>query len=300
MKVFVGNRVSDVLELSDRKQWKHIKGTDNPADVVSRGVLDPRKLMEGDWFRGPAFLYTDEDTWTVMEVGELSEEDKEIRQKSIYVSLISAINTINSETIDMKRFSDWTRVKRVAGWVVRFAQNILRRKEDWILDNDLDLEELKTAETMLVKDAQQSSFSSEVETLVAGGDLPDSNKLSSLSPFVDEEGVLRVGGRLRYIPIPSEAQHPVILPRCHEITRLIIEWLHKKNGHVGREHVLSLLLEKYWVMSARVAIKTAIRLCFFCQVRKAKRLLPKMADLPIGRAAVDEPAFSQCGVYLKS
>ena len=213
--------------------------------------------MEGDYYRGPAFLYNDEDTWEVMEVEELSEDDKEIRQKSIYVSLISAIN---NEIVDMKRFSDWTRVKRVAGWVVRFAQNILKEEDKRILEKDLQMEELATAETMLVKDAQQSSFSAEVDTLIAGGELPDSNKLSSLSPFVDGDGVLRVGGRLRYIPIPTEAQHPAILPRCHEITRLIIEWLHKKNGHVGREHMLSLLLEKYWVMSARVAIKTAVRL----------------------------------------
>ena len=99
----MGNRVSDILELSDRKQWKHIKGTENPADVISRGVVDPRKLMEGDYYRGPAFLYNDEDTWEVMEVEELSEDDKEIRQKSIYVSLISAIN---NEIVDMKRFSD--------------------------------------------------------------------------------------------------------------------------------------------------------------------------------------------------
>ena len=68
VKVFVGNRVSDVLELSNRKQWKHIKGSDNPADVVSRGVIDPRKLMDGNYFRGPPFLYTDEDSWVVMEV----------------------------------------------------------------------------------------------------------------------------------------------------------------------------------------------------------------------------------------
>ena len=31
VKVYVGNRVSDILELSDRKQWKHIKGTENPS-----------------------------------------------------------------------------------------------------------------------------------------------------------------------------------------------------------------------------------------------------------------------------
>ena len=229
------------------------------------------------------------------DVGELDDEDKEIKHKSIYVALVSALQ---SETLDITRFSDWTKVKRVAGWIVRFAQNLLKEKGRRVDDPDLQLEELATAEQILVKDAQQTSFPAEVDILKEGGELPDSNKLSSLSPYLDDDGVLRVGGRLNYIPIPLEARHPAILPRCHDITRLIIEWLHKKNGHVGCEHVLSLLLQKYWVMSARTAIKTALRLCFFCKVRRAQRLVPRMADLPEGRAAVNKPAFDQCGVDL--
>ena len=55
-KVFVANRVHEIVELTDVEQWRHIKGTMNPADVLSRGVIDPRKLLEGDWFSGPQFL----------------------------------------------------------------------------------------------------------------------------------------------------------------------------------------------------------------------------------------------------
>ena len=99
------------------------------------------------------------------------------------------------------------------------------------------MEELILGEKVLVRDAQQS-FDDEKGLIEAGKELPDSSKLLCLSPYIDEDKILRVGGRLRYIPIPAEAKHPVILPRDHGVTRLLIEWLHSKNGHIGREHVL--------------------------------------------------------------
>ena len=62
--------------------------------------------------------------------------------------------------------------------------------------------------------------------------------------------------------------------------------------------MLSLLREEYWVTGARPAIKTVIRHCFFCNARRAIRHFPLMANLPPGRAAFDEPPFSNCGVDL--
>ena len=41
-----------------------------------------------------------------------------------------------------------------------------------------------------------------------------------------------------------------------------------------------------------------IHKCFFCRVRRAKRMFPFMADLPHCRAAINEPPFCQCGVDL--
>ena len=181
--------------------------------------------------------------------------------------------------------------------MVRWFQNTRREKGQRSGQQELSVEELIAGEKVLVRDAQQS-FDDEKRLINAGKELPNSSKLLSLSPYNDEDKILRVGGRLRYIPIPAEAKHPAILPRDHDVTRLLIEWLHSKNGHVGREHVLTLLKEKYWVLSARVAINTCLRLCFFCRVRRAKRQLPKMADLPLGRAAINEPPFTHCGCDL--
>ena len=37
-KVFVGKRVSEILELTLPKAWRHVAGKDNPADCATRGL----------------------------------------------------------------------------------------------------------------------------------------------------------------------------------------------------------------------------------------------------------------------
>ena len=56
LKVFVANRVSEILETSDADQWSHVPGNINPADLLTRGVSDPVKLMTNRWFIAPEFL----------------------------------------------------------------------------------------------------------------------------------------------------------------------------------------------------------------------------------------------------
>ena len=103
---------------------------------------------------------------------------------------------------------------------------------------------------------------------------------------------------MKRIAIPVEAKHPIILPRQHRATKLLIEWIHRRSGHVGAEHTFSLSREKYWIMSGRVLVNQVVMQCFFCRVRRAKQQFPYMADLPVCRAAVDQPPFYHCGVDL--
>ena len=91
-------------------------------------------------------------------------------------------------------------------------------------------------------------------------------------------------------------KHPQILPRQHSVTKILVDWTHRKNGHVGPDHVLSQLRERFWIVGARTVINQVLYHCFFCKVRRAKKQYPFMADLPSCRAAIDEPPFSHCGV----
>ena len=48
------------------------------------------------------------------------------------------------------------------------------------------------------------------------------SSLLKLNPFIDEEGLIRVGGRLENSTLPFEVKHPIVLPRSSQVTDLII------------------------------------------------------------------------------
>ena len=103
---------------------------------------------------------------------------------------------------------------------------------------------------------------------------------------------------LKNADIPLDAKHQYILPKHHHVTTLIIRHDHEKNGHIGREHVLSNLRQFCWILKGRYVIKDVIYKCFHYKVRRAKQNPPFMADLPKGRVAVGEAPFTNCGVDL--
>ena len=282
------------MEVSETEQWNHIRGDINPADLLTRGVSDPEKLMSNRWFEGPRFLQEDEENWPKLTVGYLDPKDVAIKGKVMLI----ALGIIETERIDLSRFSNWLRLRRVVAWIIRFAKNCRIPKDERDLSESLEMMEIEAAEQFVIRDVQRSEFSEEIRLIHTGKALPTSSSLASLCPIVDETGLVRVGGRLKKLTISHEMKHPTILPRNHPVTKMLLEWIHRKNGHVGPDHVMSILREKYWVTSVRSTINQIIYRCFFCRVRRTQRQYPMMADLPTCRAAIDESPFTHCGVDL--
>ena len=71
-------------------------------------------------------------------------------------------------------------------------------------------QEIHTAATAVMKLVQQSEFHEELKILKSRKLMKSSSKLLSLSPFLDTERTLRVGGRLRHANISSDSKHPIL------------------------------------------------------------------------------------------
>ena len=298
-KAYVANRQNEILESSASSQWRHIPGKANPADLLTRGVPNPADLLKPTkdgtlWFRGPSFLQEDEDSWPRLSFESLSENDPELKKRTLLV----ALGFIEKRRIDPSRHSTWLHLVRTVAWILRYVSNSRSVPSLRLMDPSLTCTELHIAEVWVVKDAQTSTFQDDIQAIQTGKQLPRSSPLASLSPFLDTAGALCVGGRLKNADLFSRAKYQRILPKEHPVTTLLIRREHVKNGHVGPDHVLSNLRESYWILSGRSAIKATIRRCFFCQVRKAQRKYPMMADLPPGRVAHEEPPFTNTGVDL--
>jgi len=81
----------------------------------------------------------------------------------------------------------------------------------------LTAEELKLAKIAVVEIQQQLDFGHEVRLLQNKRSLDPKSKLQAINPFLDSDGVIRVGGQLQNAMIPYNVKHPIILDRnCKE------------------------------------------------------------------------------------
>ncbi len=110
------------------------------------------------------------------------------------------------------------------------------------------------------------------------------------------DGLLRVGGRLNKAPIKPDAKNPVILPKQSAIVELIIKHYHITLGHSGREHVLAILRDRYWIIHGNSMVRKVLTKCLSCKRRQAKVGEQKMADLPHNRVNPGAPPFTCVGV----
>ncbi|XP_062710724.1 uncharacterized protein LOC115256684 [Aedes albopictus] len=89
--------------------------------------------------------------------------------------------------------------------------------------------ELHAARMQLIRLAQHEGYEEEAKSLAKGNEVHPKSKISSLYPFLDGTGTIRVGGRLQQSSFPFEVKHPAILPKNHRVSRLLVEEL--QGGH---------------------------------------------------------------------
>ena len=124
--------------------------------------------------------------------------------------------------------------------------------------------------------------------------LSKSSSLLKLNPFIDGDGLLRVGGRLRNSDAET-TKHPVVVPKKSGASSLLIRKAHQEVAHCGRCSTLNKLRESgYWVIGAHTAVKSLIYKCRRCRELRGKLGEQKMADLPPERVN-PSPPFTYCG-----
>lgn len=224
-KPFVSARVSEIQNNSDPSQWRHVPGELNVADDVSRGI--PAQRLNGRWKQGPEFLRLPEDEWPQENsTADLNEVEKE-RRKTQAILL-----TGSPEAIDCKKFSNWRKLVRTSAYAFRFIWNLRTRcqakklpenteEQMQVSHGPLAPQELEKAEKYWVKKSQKTLQ-----------DRLKKGELQQLSPFTDENGIIRVGSRVDEALVSYETKHPAMLPRDHWISLLITRHFHQI-GHAG-------------------------------------------------------------------
>ena len=128
----------------------------------------------------------------------------------------------------------------------------------------LSLEEIDEAWITIVTQVQKETFKKELHDLKHNKQVAKNSSLKQLNPYIDNHGVLRVGGRIKKSLELHETKHPAILPADHTITRMIIAHEHLKNLHAGPQNLLHILRQRVWILQARRVIRSVLSKCKNC------------------------------------
>ena len=290
-KQFVGNRVAEIQERSSHSDWCYCPSEDNPADVLTRGVDVENLVLNEKWWLGPVWLRMNSESWPkqiVKSSSEIENADALKEQKGNQVKNF----VVKLELVEQlwSKFSVWSKLQRVFPWCLRFIGNVRGNK---ISTPFLETTELKGSHDFIIKLVQNTSFVKEIDYLVRKKVLKNS-PLLSLCPFLDNSGMLRVGGRLRNANLPQTVKFPLILPKNHPVTRLLVNYYHLKYLHGGVQLINSAIKQTYWIIGAKSLILTEIRKCVTCARFRCEFSKQLMADLPSSRVNPGR-AFLKCG-----
>ncbi|XP_076388980.1 uncharacterized protein LOC143264668 [Megachile rotundata] len=278
LKTFVANRVADIQEKTDAKMWRHIKSEHNPADLISRGIMPAQFQNNTLWLHGPEWLASDQARWPESKVNVVSEVP-ELKKVTCMAS-----STVQSDEI-FTRYSCFAKLTRIVAYCLRFRRRNV---------GPLTVQEMEEARLRVVQLLQSTAFHQDIKDLKTGR-LHSKSKLKSLNPFIDDLGLLRVGGRLQNSDIPFEQKHPILLPKGNHVTELIIRDAYIRNHHAGITSTLHYVRQVYWPIDGKNTTRKVIRRCVKCFRVNPPTTNYVMGNLPAARVTAGRP-FSTCGV----
>ncbi len=150
--------------------------------------------------------------------------------------------------------------------------------------NHLSVEDLSRAEQAIVSHVQQQHFKTDIESLQEKGSVKTSSRISNLDPFLDVDGISKVGGRLSKLAMPVTQQYPTILSKDSHVVKLIMRHIHKNTGHCGRNYMVSKLRQQFNALACKT-----ITNCVFCRRHQGRTREQKMALLSFERITPDLP-----------
>ncbi|XP_058839405.1 uncharacterized protein LOC131694906 [Topomyia yanbarensis] len=294
---FVACRVGEILTSSNETQWRWVPSKLNVADEATKWGKVFCFDDASRWFLGTNFLSLPESHWPSVKY-LIPKTDEELRP--CHLHQIIETNLL----IDFKRFSNFNRLVRTVAFVKRFAERCMKRvPKPW--HSKLTHEEFKDAQTFIWKQAQSDSYPDEMTILLrnrnfsikAKSKIPKSSPLYKLTAFLDEYGVLRIDGRTRTAKwAPVDIKFPIILPKNHTVTHLLVDNYHRQFLHGNAETVVNEIRQQFYIPQLRVLARKLSRRCQWCVIYKAKPATPRMAPLPSARLSPYTRPFSYVGL----
>ncbi|XP_070162518.1 uncharacterized protein [Polyergus mexicanus] len=292
-KTFVANRVTEIQSRLPDTDWRHVPTSDNPADCASRGLVGDELINHAIWWHGPSWLKHPKEDWPPEPVSHPVPHNVEEKVIALNVSELPTHWDLAS------RYSSWPKLLRVTAYLFKFIYACRHCKVDSRANAQpskaINSVYVGLATTFWIKRIQINLFSDEINQLTKRQRVASRSPIVSLLPFLDADGILRVGGRLRHAPLPYRVKHPILLA-SHPLVQLIVLQAHTRALHGGSQLTLSILRQAYWILRARSMVKAVIHRCIVCVRERAAVPTQLMGDLPAMRVSPPPRCFSHCGL----
>lgn len=189
LKPFVANRVSNILKSSTILNWRHVPGTSNPADLLSRGTTSSQLRQNTLWWNGPSWLLSTETDWPAVGEALLCSKHSELESAEIKANFVGLILhsqaptiLVGDETL-LQRASTSHKLSRVTAFVLRFIRNISKRNttEKKVCSSSqipaVTVIEREAAIDFWIREEQQLYFRREVQALLTKTDVPSNSTI---------------------------------------------------------------------------------------------------------------------------
>ncbi|UYV80892.1 hypothetical protein LAZ67_19002111 [Cordylochernes scorpioides] len=276
--VFVRNRVKEIRDTVNNKNWRFVHGKLNPADLPSRGCSIVQ-FVSTNWWEGPEWLKGKKESWpnfepTIDEEEILKEKRKTFRAHTTLV--------VKEKRWFLDRRSRYSLNIKIMAWVLRFLDNARRIPAE---KGSLKVIELERAERKLLRLIQHETFP---------GEQAPRNGFKTIKSV---EGLWCVETKLLHGQEPEVFKRPILLPRDHPLVEQMVREIHQQNGHGGAQFILSRLREKFWIIGGRRLIKQIIGKCVICRRYNQRPIWTPGTALPTDRIGLGKP-FEVTGVDL--
>lgn len=308
-KPFIRNRVEVIRSRFPPSLWRHCPGSENPADLASRGAKATKLVGSKLWWSGPEWLAKSRAEWP-QETSKLSDEEQQLvklekRAKVVIEALALAEREDAPLLALMERTSKYSRLLNATAWLFRFVCHAMKgsivataiERVHGIPTTCLTSTEVETAEILLIQAVQKSVFPDVYNAFATGDRVKDlDDRLKPLRPVWDRaREIILVKGRIGPAMEELGIQPPILLPANHRFTDVLIDSLHRTHKHMGPQSTLLHLRSRFWVIRARQRVKAILKKCVVCQKANGRPFKQAAADLPIERSKPAKP-FEVIGV----
>ncbi len=300
--VYVNNRVLRIRRSSQPEQWYYIRSDQNPADIGTRSI-SAACLANSPWLLGPRFL-VDSPSPPGKETFKLINPalDADIRPEMTNMSTTTVSKKLGSQRFS--RFSNWQSLIHSIGRLIHIANVFHKPATDesacirsWhYCPTARSAENFSKAKIVILHAVQEETYATEIACIKSGKNLPKSSPLITLNPFIDNQGLLRVGGRISAANLDQEEKNPLIVPGKHHVGALLVRHYHQQIQHQGR-----LLTEGavraagFWIIGGKRLVNSILYHCVLCRKLRGHLQTQKMASLPSDRMCTDPP-FTNIGL----